>query len=573
MARPRNCCSRVARLSGYPCRFQLLWVALLALAWLELCVPQSGDLNTLTGALIVGVVIITMVWMTQRTRIRRRVKAHTLTVIDSALRAFPSDLKRHTPLIISVGDPPAMASVWGSDEVRLTDAAIWVRCSTPSELMHLVDALKRWRNGQGPDAVTLLIAADQSSAETPASVWKSWRSAIGAANRVVGYVLPICVAAYAVSRSDDKGSCPWFGISSSTLLNAKDLPASFAPQLWQYLCTSEPAESQTRAQHAALLDALVRWSSTTLLPSLTGGRSPLCVTAFGVTAVRGVTAPSAPFSRYITRTTGLKGVAVDRLIPSRYPLPDALLAGICFQPVRREWPRVLAHSVIVLASFFCLGAAASAWQNRNLMRRVSNDVARYQSILPAQDTARIDALQKIKHDRDELEEYANAGVPTRLGFGLYRGGPWLPIVNDLIVSYQPPAPLPTVIELNSMSLFESGSAVLSQGSNRVLFGALETIKAHPYMRVLIAGHTDSEGDAAANLVLSNARAAAVRDWLVDASGLAATRFAIQGYGDTRPKASNDTEAGRAANRRVEITLVPDCHDNGSRLTPGHPACS
>jgi outer membrane protein OmpA-like peptidoglycan-associated protein len=60
-----------------------------------------------------------------------------------------------------------------------------------------------------------------------------------------------------------------------------------------------------------------------------------------------------------------------------------------------------------------------------------------------------------------------------------------------------------------------------------------------------------------NLKLSIARAGAVRDWLIEASGLPATQFAIQGYGDTRPIASNETSDGRARNRRVEITLVPD----------------
>ncbi|MNW07669.1 Outer membrane porin F precursor [compost metagenome] len=64
----------------------------------------------------------------------------------------------------------------------------------------------------------------------------------------------------------------------------------------------------------------------------------------------------------------------------------------------------------------------------------------------------------------------------------------------------------------------------------------------------------------------------VRNWLADAAGLPLTHFATQGYGDTRPKADNDTEAGRAANRRVEITLVPDCRD-GDRVTSGQSACS
>lgn len=90
-----------------------------------------------------------------------------------------------------------------------------------------------------------------------------------------------------------------------------------------------------------------------------------------------------------------------------------------------------------------------------------------------------------------------------------------------------------------------------------MVNALEMIKAHPDKRILVAGHTDNVGDPDSNLKLSTARAEAVRDWLIEASGIPATQFAIQGYGDTRPLADNNTQAGRAKNRRVEITLVPD----------------
>ena len=76
-------------------------------------------------------------------------------------------------------------------------------------------------------------------------------------------------------------------------------------------------------------------------------------------------------------------------------------------------------------------------------------------------------------------------------------------------------------------------------------------------RVLVAGYADDQGRPDRNLKLSIDRASAVRDWLVEASGIPPTQFAIQGYGYTRPVADNATPEGRAKNRRVEITLVPD----------------
>lgn len=562
-------------MSGYPYRLQALWITLLALAWVGFCSPLPNGVNALLAVVVAVAAIVAMGWATRRLRARHRATARTLVALDGALRALPSDLKRHTPLVIAIGDAQAMACVWGDDRVRVTDAAIWVRSESPAAVMHLADALKRWRDGQGPDAIVLLVAADHDHGDIDATVaWMPWRSALNAACRAVGYVLPVGVAVYAASAPGDTEASPWFGVSGVAALDVKNLPAVVAPRLQQYVRVAAPGEPEAHACRAALLDALVRWTSTAFLPMWVEGRTPWRVTAFGVSIAPGLPSPRARFGQFVAQTTGLVSPSVDRHVPSRYPLPDAILTGMPRQPVRRAWLRAFAHAVIGGVAFFAAGAAASAWQNRALMQRVSDDAARYQGIPVAQDAARVDALAAVKRDRDELEQYADAGVPMRLGFGLYRGTPWLPVVNRLIASYQPPAPPPSVIELDSMALFNSGSAVLRPGSNRVLVAALEMIKAHPDKRVLVAGYTDATGHPASNLKLSEARAAAVRDWLVDASGLSPTRFAVQGYGDTRPKASNDTEAGRAANRRVAITLIPDCRDDrSSRSTEGRPACS
>ncbi len=71
----------------------------------------------------------------------------------------------------------------------------------------------------------------------------------------------------------------------------------------------------------------------------------------------------------------------------------------------------------------------------------------------------------------------------------------------------------------------------------------------------VYGHTDSTGDANHNLDLSNRRAEAVYTYLAG-QGLDPRRFEVVGLGESQPIASNDTEAGRALNRRVEIRLVP-----------------
>jgi type VI secretion system protein VasL len=116
--------------------------------------------------------------------------------------------------------------------------------------------------------------------------------------------------------------------------------------------------------------------------------------------------------------------------------------------------------------------------------------------------------------------------------------------------------LPQPRQLDSLGLFEAGSAEFKPGSTKVLVNALVGIKAQPGWLIVIAGHADPSGDVSKNLELSRARARAVRDWMQGMSDIPDSCFAIQGFAASQPLASNDTESGRAANRRVDIRLVP-----------------
>src|SRR6478752_8002934 len=101
--------------------------------------------------------------------------------------------------------------------------------------------------------------------------------------------------------------------------------------------------------------------------------------------------------------------------------------------------------------------------------------------------------------------------------------------------------------------FESGKADISADSAGLLDRLIETALRCPNATIEIAGHTDSAGDEAANLVLSEKRAQAVRDHLVKA-GLPANRFTPVGYGSTQPLAGNETEEGKAQNRRIDFVV-------------------
>jgi len=102
--------------------------------------------------------------------------------------------------------------------------------------------------------------------------------------------------------------------------------------------------------------------------------------------------------------------------------------------------------------------------------------------------------------------------------------------------------------------FESGSARLTEESAETLDALATVLRANPTVQIALEGHTDSTGNAAANQVLSAARATAIQDGLVQA-GVPRERITAAGYGPHRPVASNDTEDGRARNRRTEVVVV------------------
>ncbi len=101
-------------------------------------------------------------------------------------------------------------------------------------------------------------------------------------------------------------------------------------------------------------------------------------------------------------------------------------------------------------------------------------------------------------------------------------------------------------------LFATGKAELKPESRPVLKEIAATLKEHADLKILIEGHTDNVGAPAANLALSDARAAAVKAALVADFGIGADRITTKGLGDTKPAVPNTTAEGRAQNRRVEV---------------------
>jgi outer membrane protein OmpA-like peptidoglycan-associated protein len=111
----------------------------------------------------------------------------------------------------------------------------------------------------------------------------------------------------------------------------------------------------------------------------------------------------------------------------------------------------------------------------------------------------------------------------------------------------------SVITLRNI-FFETASFALLPASNTELDKLVQLMQHNAAVKVEVGGHTDNVGADAANQKLSEQRANAVRDYVI-AKGIDAARITAKGYGETKPTATNDTEEGRAQNRRTEITVL------------------
>lgn len=105
--------------------------------------------------------------------------------------------------------------------------------------------------------------------------------------------------------------------------------------------------------------------------------------------------------------------------------------------------------------------------------------------------------------------------------------------------------------------FASGMAEIRPDNFALLTKVQRVIREFPEARVVVEGHTDSQGNESLNQNLSRRRAISIREYLLSNIAMSADRITAVGYGESRPVAPNNTEAGRTRNRRIEITLAFD----------------
>jgi outer membrane protein OmpA-like peptidoglycan-associated protein len=156
------------------------------------------------------------------------------------------------------------------------------------------------------------------------------------------------------------------------------------------------------------------------------------------------------------------------------------------------------------------------------------------------------------------KENAGCPWPDRDGDGVYDKDDKCPDVKGTVSNNGCPEVSDEVVkQLNAYAktiLFNSGKSSFQAQTFPVLQSITAILKEYPSANFSIEGHTDSDGKDAANQKLSEDRAAAVKNYLVE-NGISSSRLSSIGFGESKPIDTNKTKAGKANNRRVEVKLV------------------
>ena len=127
--------------------------------------------------------------------------------------------------------------------------------------------------------------------------------------------------------------------------------------------------------------------------------------------------------------------------------------------------------------------------------------------------------------------------------------------NRVVQIAKPVGPIRHPVKIVANISFDFDSARIKPQFYGPLDNLAATLRKYPQSYIDVIGHTDAQGDASYNQALSERRARAVQSYLA-ARGVNQARMVAYGQGESQPVATNDTAAGRAANRRVELRITP-----------------
>lgn len=530
-------------------RLLACWICLLAAVICLVFLPVSSDRDVF---LLLAFILMTWlsVWLICRNH-------HTpdWTFIEGEL--LP-DAQYRLPVVFLCGE------ISDNRSISMLPEACLIPVSNISDLMYAVRQLLIVRPDWGKQiAVCYCISPqqihDHSAAEQSVFALR-WQ--IIQLRRMTSLAVPLLISAGVATDKAD-----------SVYPLRKLFFAGGLRQVWQEntapVCTTKwlQAEGAQALQHQVLLNALESWLLQNVLKVLSDKHADASAVrpyAVVLSLLPGVPGPTSLWNDWINQKTAL---CLTPVIPAASLLPHKNLlvllpTGQGITPFIRLIRAMLFTFFIALTIAFCL----VAWNNRSLIRQVTFDLRRYEFIPATNSDLKASAVRKLQDDALMLDDYARHGVPLKFGLGLYQGNhlhipvlraiaTWLPAPQATKRSELPSSP----VRLDSLNLFEAGEFRLKSGSQKILIQALVGIKAKPGWLIVISGHTDATGTPEGNRRLSLKRAEAVRAWMRDTGGVPDSCFAVHGYGSGRPVASNSSVEGRAANRRVEISLVPQAN--------------
>lgn len=514
-----------------------------ALLWLLWYFIPIGNIFKSLITLLIVILAVSLIWRNCRGREKQTDGA--VSTVELPL------LDTQGPVVLVCGD--GLDALFQGQLLRKTAQGWWLRAGDINRLTDLLRSIQvQFPLQTGQLSVMYACQPDRHQDEAVLrSELKILRQQIKQMSALTGLTFPVVL------------SCEFSGPETPWLVVRGDkpvvCPANETPQAlidWQQAdnhIAALPVLSQSFSFiRQTLLDELEK--ADRLIPP---------VRAFAVTLRLGAVNPGSQsiWVNWLYRRTGLQfPLLTERAVPGcRFP-DDVLPMLAPFASPVQGGQRTRR---LVLMMWLCALVALvfSALNNRDLIRQVGADLQRWSAIPMNHYAAKAASLAVLKQDALLLERWQRQGEPLRYGLGYYPGQRLWLALQQAIDSYVPPpapkpVPVPKIVRLDSMSLFDSGKAALKDGSTKVLVNALIGIKARPGWLIVVSGHTDNTGNKPLNQSLSLQRAEAVRNWMRDTGDVPESCFAVQGYGDSRPMASNDTPDGRAQNRRVEISLVP-----------------
>lgn len=534
-----------------------LWGTLLASALTLVFLPFT----VLTRGMVLFVILLT--GLAGMIRSHRRPEA----VVAERLLSGLAPVTYRQPVVLVCGD--ALEEMFGGGVVQQTAQGCWLKVESSLTLRDFTRQLL-WLRPEWASQLAVLVVVNpqQQTDQSALSAWlyeRRWQ--VSRLRRALGRQVPLLLVSQVATQP--VVTALWQAALPGDAVKVW-LPERAPCPVPVWISQGEEATQEARLQQQVIINTLADWVHTDVLTALAGDSadippvSPCAIALYQSAALENESEGSLWLQHLQSRTSlgQVRDWQPDRQSPSPTPLfPDFLLPFLPTGSGITPRSRALSQGVLFFALAAMVALCSSGWQNRQLLHRLAFDIQHYYRIAMTDYAPKAKAVTVLLQDAAQLDEWFRSGEPLRLGLGLYQGErlrqPILAAIRTYIPSPEPvPDQAPQTVRLDSLALFDVGRSELKSGSTKVLVNTLVNIKARPGWLIMVAGHTDDTGDDLANQQLSLKRADAVRDWMLQTSDVSPTCFAVQGYGESRPIKSNDTAEGRAANRRVEISLVP-----------------